>query len=123
MLPIHIAIRDFPTSPALEEHIREKAEKLLRFCSTITQCHVVVELAQKHKHQGKLFAAHVDLHVPGKEFAVHRKENEDVYLAVDEAFDAIKQQLKHYMDRQKDHQHLTHAERNALLSGEEEGEG
>ncbi len=121
MVPINIAIRDFPTSPALEQHIREKAEKLHRFCETITQCHVVVELSQKHKHQGKSFSAHVDLRIPGKEFTVDRKENEDVYVAVDDALDAVTHQLKHYMDRQKEHSRLTHAERNALL-GENEDE-
>ncbi len=96
MIPIQITIRDLQGSEALEDNIRSKAEKLTQFYQQILSCHVVVESTQKHKHQGKLYSARIDLDVPGKELVVCNKEDEDVYIAVRDAFDAIKRQLGDY---------------------------
>src|SRR4051812_48068488 len=97
---IQVTIRDVPHSGALEDHIEKKAEKLTRFYQRINSCRVVVEQSQKHKHQGKLFRVCVDLTVPGKELVVNRKKNEDVYLAIRDAFSAIERQLEDYARKQ-----------------------
>lgn len=94
MLPLQITIRDISISPALETHIRKRAEKLNRFYDRISSCRVVVELPQKHKHQGKLYNVRIDITVPGKELVVTRKRDEDVYVAIRDAFDAIVRQLE-----------------------------
>jgi ribosomal subunit interface protein len=96
MLPVQITIRDFPASQALESQIHKRAEKLTHFCRNITSCRVVVEQPQKHKHQGKLFNVHIDVTVPRKEFAVTRKQDEDVYVALRDAFAAMKRQLEEH---------------------------
>jgi ribosomal subunit interface protein len=123
MLPIQITIRDIPSSQALEEHIRKKAEKLRQHYQQIQSCRIVVELPQKHKHQGKLFSVHIDLVVPGKELVVNRKENEDVYIAVGKAFDALKRQIGDYAQRRrgdvKGHEKLTREVGNDWLNDEE----
>lgn len=119
MMPIQITIRDIPGSQALEEHIRKKAEKLTQFCQQIQSCHVVVDLPQKHKHQGKLFSVHIDLGVPGKELVVDSKQNEDVYIAVRDAFAALKRQIGDYAHRRrgdvKNHTKMTREKRENLL--------
>jgi ribosomal subunit interface protein len=124
MMPIQVTVRDIPGSQALEEHIRRKAEKLTQFYGQIQNCHVVVELPQKHKHQGKLFRVHIDLGVPGKELVVDRKQDEDVYIAVRNAFNALKRQISDYVDRRrgdvKSHDKMTRGERNSLLVEKEE---
>lgn len=95
-LPLQITIRDFPHSEVLENHIAKKAEKLNQFCQRIMSCRVVVEVPQKHQHQGKLFNVRIDLTVPHNEFAVTRNNDQDVYIALREAFDDARRKLKEY---------------------------
>ena len=87
---LQITTRDMPHSEALESHIREKAEKLERFYPHIMSCRIVVELPHKHHHQGRQFDVHIHMTVPGGDLAVNRVANEDVYVAVRDAFDAAK---------------------------------
>jgi len=95
-IDLQITMRDLPHSDALESHIREKAEKLEKFYPHLTSCRVVVEQPHKHHHQGRNFDIHIDLTVPGKELVINRASNEDVYVAVRDAFDAAKRQLEDY---------------------------
>ncbi|PTQ76330.1 ribosomal subunit interface protein [Nitrosomonas oligotropha] len=91
---LQITTRDIPHSEALESHIREKAEKLEKLYPHITSCRIVIELPHKHHHQGRMFDVHIDMTVPGSEIVVNRVANEDVYVAVRDAFDAAKRQLE-----------------------------
>ena len=100
-LMLQITTRDILHSEALENHIREKAEKLEKFYPHILHCRIVVELPHKHKHQGRIFDVHLDMTVPGAELVVNRVANEDVYVAVRDAFDAAKRQLEDYARRQR----------------------
>ena len=88
-------------SDALEAHIRDKAAKLEEFHPQITGCNVAVEMPAKHKHQGKLFNVRMDVRVPGSELVVNRDLNEDVYVALRDAFDAAKRQLEEYAHKQR----------------------
>lgn len=100
-VPLQITIRDIPTSEALETHIREKAGKLEQFYPRITGCRVAVEVPEKHKHQGRRYNVRIDLTVPGSELVVNRILNEDVYVALRDAFDAARRQLEDYGRRQR----------------------
>ncbi len=101
MQPVKIVIRDIPSSPALEDHIRKKAEKLTHYYNHINSCQVVIDVPQKHKRQGKLFNVRIDLTVPGKELIVNRKLDEDVYIAVRDAFAALLRQLENYSRKRR----------------------
>lgn len=92
--PLQITIRDVDHSDALETHIREKADKLSEFFARIISCRVVVEMPHKHHHQGKQFNVRIDISVPGGEIVVNKDSNEDVYVALRDAFDAAKRQLE-----------------------------
>jgi len=109
MQPIQIVIRDMPNSPAIESHIRKKAEKLNPYFDRINSCRVVVDIPQKHKRQGKLFSVSIDMTVPGKELIVNHKLDEDVYVAIRDAFNALLRQLETYTRRRrgdvKTHEH------------------
>ncbi len=100
-IPLQITFRDMPLSDAVEQRIREKAVKLERFNDRILGCHVVVEMPQRHKHQGKLHSVRIDLTVPGRELAVNRVEDEDVYVAIRDAFNAALRQLESFVERQR----------------------
>lgn len=96
-LPVQITFRDFPRSEAVETAILEKAERLERFSDRIMSCRVTVGMIQKHKHQGKLFNIRVDLSLPGSEIVVNRDKAEDVYVAIRDAFDALKRKIEEHV--------------------------
>jgi len=93
-MPLQITLRNVPHSPALDARIRDKMAKLEEFHPRITSCHVTVEEPSKHQHQGRQFAVHIDVRVPGREIAVTREHHEDVFVALRDAFDAAKRQLE-----------------------------
>ena len=97
---LQITVRGMDHSDALNQHIRERVEKLDRIYPKLMSCRVVAELQDRHKHQGKHFAVRVDLTAPGKEIVVNRQHDEDVYVALRDAFDAAKRQLEAYADIQ-----------------------
>ncbi|WP_296751833.1 ribosome-associated translation inhibitor RaiA [Thiobacillus sp.] len=94
--PLQITFRDIPHSDALDTHIRDKVHKLEQVFADIVSCRVVVEQPARHQQQGKLFNVRIDLGVPGSEIVVDRQQNEDVYAALRDAFDAAKRQLDDY---------------------------
>ena len=94
--PLQITIRDVEHSEALETRIRDKAAKLEEFFDRIVSCRVVVEMPHKHHHQGKQFNVRIDIGVPGNEIVVNRDHDEDVYVALRDAFDAAKRQIEDY---------------------------
>ncbi len=99
--PLQITTRDIPESEAIETHIREKAGKLEQFYPHIVGCHVVVEMPHKHRHQGKLYNIRIEVKVPGGEVVVNRDLAEDIYVALRDAFDAVKRALEDYGRKQR----------------------
>jgi ribosomal subunit interface protein len=101
-IPIEITLRDIPQSDAVETRIREKIEKLDRFHERVMSCRVTVESPQQRKHQGKLYSVHIDMKVPGGgELVVNRIQNEDIYVAIRDAFNAVARQLEDHVRRQR----------------------
>lgn len=92
--PLQMRFIGIEPTPAIESAARKKAEKLDQFRPDIMTCRVTVELKDKHRHQGKSFAVRVDLTVPDHELTVDRAHDEDVYVALREAFDDMKRQLQ-----------------------------
>lgn len=92
--PLEITIRDLPPSQALNNHIQEKAHKLERFANNIMSCHVVVEMTQKHQHNGKVYNVRIDLTLPKEEIVVNKVQDENVYIAVRDAFNAVQRKIK-----------------------------
>jgi ribosomal subunit interface protein len=93
-LPVHIQFHGMEPSAMLEASAREHANKLASFAPDIMACRVGIEEEQKHQHQGRPFSVHIDLTLPGHELVVNRVENEDVYVALRDAFDNMKRQLE-----------------------------
>lgn len=105
-LPLQVTFRHIEKSEALEADIREHAEKLDHFCDTIMSCRVVVEPQHLHHHQGTIYEVKIDLTVPGEELVVGREHgknhaHEDAYVAVRDAFDAMRRKLEDYVRRHK----------------------
>lgn len=93
-IPLQITFHHLPHSDALEARIRERAAALEAFFPHIVSCRVVADEESRHKHQGRIFTLHVDLHIPGHELAVTREHHEDPFVAVRDAFDSLRRQLE-----------------------------
>lgn len=108
-IPVHIQFRGMEPSEALEASARAHADKLEAFAPDIMTCRVAIELEQKHKHQGRPYGVHIDLTLPGHELVVNRVQDEDVYVALRDAFDNMKRQLEDVV-RQRRGQEKLHAQ-------------
>src|SRR3989338_6060073 len=93
-IPVQIQLRGLAPSDALEASAREHAHKLETFAPDIMSCRVAIELAQKHQHQGRPYGVHIDLTLPGRELVANRVPDDDVYVALRDAFDSMKRQIE-----------------------------
>ncbi len=93
-LPLQITLHGIDHSDALDEAIRSKSAKLEQLHPGIVSCRIVVEQVARHKHQGNDFAVRIDLKMPGHEIAVTHHKNEDVYVALRDAFAAARRELE-----------------------------
>ena len=79
----------------MDDRIRRKVADLERFHPRITDCRVTVSESRKHHHQGHQFEVRIDVRVPGHaEIVVNRQHDEDVYVAMRDAFDAAGRQIE-----------------------------
>jgi ribosomal subunit interface protein len=104
--PVQIVFQKMHPSQAVQDDIKERASKLSRYCNRIMNCHVLVEIVNRHHHQGNLFHVCIDLHVPNMKLVVSRctTENhahEDIYVALRDAFCALKRKLQNFTLKQK----------------------
>jgi len=93
-LPLQINVHGLPHSEALEARVREHAAKLEEFHSRIVSCRVTVEESRKRRGKGRHFQVRVDVRIPGKEIVASHDHDEDVYVAVRDAFQAVRRQLE-----------------------------
>jgi len=106
-LPLQITFRQMEPSAALEARARELAQRLDGFSSHIMSGHVIIEAPHHHQRQGKLYEVHVELTVPGGEIVASRQHSErhsheDPYVALRDAFQAVRRQLENY---EREHRH------------------
>jgi ribosome-associated translation inhibitor RaiA len=109
-IPLQITFHGIDHSNALEERIREKAAKLEQICERITSCRVVVEAHHKNTsslhRKGEPFHIRISITVPGAELVAGRDPkdphiNEDVSVALRDAFDCMGRQLRDYTARSR----------------------
>jgi ribosomal subunit interface protein len=110
-VPLQVTFQDMESSDALSERIEERAKRLERFHDRITSCRVVVARPHRHHRKGSMYSVHIDVSIPGREVVVQGStgENEDVYIAVHDAFDAAQRQLRKINDRKREVRRATSA--------------
>jgi ribosomal subunit interface protein len=101
LLPIQITFHGMERSDTIEAAVRDKAQHLERFSADITSCRVGLDLMPRPHHAGSLFGVRIDLTLPGHELVVDRVENEDVHVALREAFDDMRRQLEAAVQRRR----------------------
>jgi len=105
-IPVQVTFRHIDPSPAVEARARELAGRLDHFYERITGCHIVIAGPPAHRHKGGPFAVRIDVVVPGQEIFVDSErdlhaEHSDVYVALRDAFDAMRRKLEDYARRQR----------------------
>jgi ribosomal subunit interface protein len=99
-MQLQITVRHMAHSPALDARIREDVAKLEEFYRGIVSCHVVIEEQGRHQQQGRGFNVRIGVHVPGRELIVNRDHDEDVYVALRDAFASLTRRLEDVARRQ-----------------------
>ena len=106
-LPLQITFRDVQHSDAMEAAIRERVAKLERFSNCIMACRVIVQKPHRSKQQGREFCVTIDVTLPGAELAVghgrhgESHSNENVYVAMRDAFTAMLRQVQAFMAQRR----------------------
>ena len=102
-----ITFRDVERSVDTEKLIYDNIDKLERVCDHIIGCRVLVELSQKHHHQGNPFKVRIDLTVPPKHEIVVKREarlaaaHQPLETLINQAFEAAKKRLRKLNDLQQ----------------------
>ena len=104
--PLHISFRGMEPSQKATERIEKRVDRLEKFFDRITSCRVVVSAPHRHHHKGKLYHVAISLGVPGGELVVNRDPagkhaHEDVYVALRDAFNALRRQLRDHVRRKR----------------------
>lgn len=104
-LPVNIQFHGLEPSDAMENSVREHARKLDSLAPDIMACRVSIDLAHKHKHQGRQFGVRIDLTLPGHELVVNHVQHEDAHIALRDAFEKMKRQLEDVVRKRQAIQH------------------
>ena len=65
------------------------------------RCDVVIKQSQKHKHNGKIYQPRIIVSVPGDTITITNASNEDIYIAIRDAFTALRRRLKNFAKKQR----------------------
>lgn len=101
-----VSFQGMEPSAALRADIERHAEKLQRFAPRLTDCQVTVSLDEQRHQKGNRYQVHVRATMPGGDFDAGRsppldQSHEDAYVAVRDAFDALRRQLEDHVRIQR----------------------
>jgi ribosome-associated translation inhibitor RaiA len=101
---LKITFRDLAPSPALEARIQTWVTRLASTYDRIGRCDVVISAPHRHQHKGHAFSVHLTLSLPGEQLVVthdaaHEGAHADPYVAVRDAFRAMRRQLREHVRR------------------------
>jgi ribosomal subunit interface protein len=95
--PNEITFRGMEPSPSVEAAVATYVERLGHVCDRIQHCHVWIDQPHHHRRRGAEFQVKITLAIPGAEIAVTHEEHSDVYLALADAFTAVRRQLQDHV--------------------------
>jgi cold shock CspA family protein len=105
-IPLEISYRGIEKTEALEELVRQKADKLDEICDYLSSCRVTLEQTQTNQQRGRPYRVRLDITVPpGHEIAVRREQtggskHESLETEIRSAFDAAMRQVKKLKGKQ-----------------------
>jgi ribosomal subunit interface protein len=96
--------RNMEPSDAIRERVAERMAWLERLHDRITNLRVTIEAPHRNHHKGKIYHVKIAVGLPGRPDLMisHEPEenhaHEDVYVAIRDAFEAARRQLKEIQD-------------------------
>jgi ribosomal subunit interface protein len=100
-LPLQITFHGLERSEAINEKVRERAQRLDKYFDSIQSCRVAIEAPHRHHAKGNQYRVRIEVAVPGQQLVVTRAADEegshaDVYVAIRDAFDTMRRRLEDY---------------------------
>lgn len=92
--PYELVFQGMPRSDALEAEAARHVSKLDRLRQDISHCRVNVVLDEKRDHQGKPFNIRIEITIPGHQLVSSKEHDEDVYVALRNAFSNVTRMLE-----------------------------
>lgn len=105
--PLEISFKGLDRSAVVERKITEKVAKLEKLFDRMTHCRVVVAAPNKHAHKGKTYEIKIDIGIPEHAPLIVTHEasvgsaQEDLHVAVRDAFEAATRRLDELADKIK----------------------
>jgi cold shock CspA family protein/ribosome-associated translation inhibitor RaiA len=101
------------SSAAFENRIRAHVQRLEKVSPRLIHCHVTIAAPHKHGHQGNLYEVHIQVTTPGGGATANREHrhhhsHENAYVALRDAFCAVRRQLQ--AQKQEQRQDVKHHE-------------
>lgn len=99
--PVTVNYIGMDPSDAVTTKALDNVQRLQRHYPDLRACHVRVQLDHKHQHQGRRFTVTLDATLTDCELTVNHVHQEDVYVALRDAFDALQHQIDHTVSRRR----------------------
>ena len=101
-----VVFRGIDHSPAVEEAVHKRLEKLARYSDEIQSLRVVLEAPHNNHHKGKVYHVGVEAFIPNHDIVVNHEQHdkhshEDIYVAIRDAFNAIERRIKAVYKKQR----------------------
>ena len=93
-LPVPIHFAGIARSEALEAAIHARAAHLDHLCPGIITCRASVSEEAGNAQQRRSFSVRLDVTLPSQEIVVTHVHEQDVYVALRDAFDAMKRRVE-----------------------------
>lgn len=106
MIPADLTFRGLEPSHALRSVVLERVARLERFCEGILSCAVVIGRSEHRHRRGNRFDVRVRLKMRGHDIEAGNTpaddtRHEDAYVAIGDAFDALRRRLQDYARRRR----------------------
>lgn len=98
-----IKFRNVDRSEALEAKINEKIAHLATACPNLLTCQVTIDMPSRNHQHGNLYELCIDMTVPGAEVVISKVTGQDIYVVVQEGFDAARRKLREHEDTRRSH--------------------
>ena len=97
---LDIAWHNIPPSPAVEEDVRNRFEKLCRLCNDVTSARISLDQPHHPKKKPHAYSVMLELHVPNTTIVVDHaasdNERENLHQLIHHTFDAARRQVQDY---------------------------
>lgn len=100
-VPVHITAPNFTLPASAEKLIRKRCRRLERIHPRMVGLTVVIEGPGGHHRRGGPFDVRIRIGVRGEDLIIDRQDDEDLLVAVAQAFDAARRRLEDHIRLQR----------------------